>query len=201
MNEPTSAIVVRIGLPPALEAVRRRFDQAAELKVPAHVTLLYPWLPAEALNRAARRVLAAIVRETRGFDVRFAATRRWPGILYLEPEPAWRFGAIIENVSAGFPEYPPYGGTISEVIPHLTLVENATVQLDPIEAAVARHLPFERTVRSIEVLLEGPDGRWRTRWRLPLSADSSRRPSRTSRTTVRRLSARDARPMRAGGDR
>ena len=186
MSEPTSAIVVRIRLPPPLEAVRRRFDHSAALKVPAHVTLLYPWLPAEALTRAARRTLAAIVRETRAFDVRFAATRRWPGILYLEPDPAWRFSALIEKVAAGFPAYPPYGGTISEVIPHLTLVENAKAALDPIEKAASTHLPFERTVRSIEVLVEGPDGRWQTRWRLPLTAGSPAKRSRTRRATVKR---------------
>lgn len=170
MSEPTSAIVARIGLPPALERVRRELDSAAALGVPAHVTILYPWLPAANLTAMTRGSLAAIAGETPAFEVRFSAARRWPGVVYLEPEPAWRFTALIDRVVARFPEFQPYAGAFSEVIPHLTLVENALGPLDAIGLAAASHLPFERTVRSIEVLVEGSDGRWRTRWRLSLAA-------------------------------
>jgi hypothetical protein len=168
MSEPSSAIVVRIGLPPALERVRRRLDRAAGLGVPAHVTILYPWLPAPALTNGARAALDSIVGETRAFAVRFAEARRWPGIVYLAPEPTAPFKDLIERVVVQFPEFPPYAGTVDDVIPHLTLVENADAFLDEIAAEAARHLPIARTVRAIEVIVEGADGRWRPRWRLPL---------------------------------
>lgn len=58
MSEPSSAIVVRIGLPPPLERVRRRLDHAAALGVPAHVTILYPWLPPGSLTGEARASLS-----------------------------------------------------------------------------------------------------------------------------------------------
>ena len=171
MREPSSAIVVRIGLPPALERVRRRLDRAASLGVPAHVTILYPWLPVGSLTAGARAAVAGIARETRAFDVRFAAARRWPGVVYLEPDPAWRFSALIDRFTTRFPGFPAYDGTIEEVIPHLTLVENADAPLDEIAAAAARHVPFERSVRSIEVLAERADGRWQPHWRVPLPTD------------------------------
>ena len=170
MSEPASAIVVRVGLPAALERVRRKFDRAARLGVPAHVTILYPWLPVAALTGESRAALGRIADETRMFDVGFGAVRRWPGIVYLEPEPAWQFRALIDRLATRYPEFPPYGGTIEEVIPHLTLVENAQAPLEDIAAAAASHLPFERVVRSLDVLVEGADGRWRLRWRVPLAA-------------------------------
>ena len=167
MNEPVSAIVVRISLPPGLKRVRDRLDRAAHLGVPPHVTLVYPWLPATALTRAARGVLSHVARETQPFDVRFVAALRWPGVVYLEPEPMWPFRALMDRLAIQYPEFPPYGGTIAEVIPHLTLVENGDAPLDEIAAAAGQRLPFERLVRSMEVLAEDADGRWRTVWRLP----------------------------------
>jgi 2'-5' RNA ligase len=175
MSELWSAIVVRIGLPPALERVRRQLDRAAGLGVPAHVTILYPWLPASALTDGARAALDAIAGETRAFDVRFGEARRWPDIVYLEPDPAAPFSALIERVVARFPDLLPYGGTVQDVIPHLTVVENAYAALDEIAAQAARQLPFDRSIRAIEVLVEGPAGRWQLRWRLPLK-DSGVRP-------------------------
>jgi 2'-5' RNA ligase len=176
MSEPSSAIVVRVALPPALERLRRAFDRSAALGVPAHITILYPWLPAVALSTAVREELRGIVRETLVFGVRFARVARWPEVAYLEPEPAEPFATLTARVAAAYPEFPPYAGTIAEVVPHLTLVENAEGPLDEVAVRAARHLPFKRVVRSIEVLIEGTDGRWRVRWRLPLSVAAPVRP-------------------------
>jgi 2'-5' RNA ligase len=170
MSEPSSAIVVRVALPPSLERIRREFDRSAALGVPAHITILYPWLPAAELSTAARDQLRSIVRETPVFGVRFARVRRWPEVAYLEPEPAEPFATLTARVAARYPGFPPYAGAIADVVPHLTLVENAEGPLDEVAIRAARHLPFERVVRSLEVLIEGTDGRWRARWRLPLPA-------------------------------
>ena len=40
-----SGVIVRIRLPPELEELRQRHDPMAPFGVPAHVTLLYPFLP------------------------------------------------------------------------------------------------------------------------------------------------------------
>jgi hypothetical protein len=133
------------------------------------VTILYPWRDARSLTPADRSALGEIAATTRCFEVRFGAVRRWPGIVYLEPDPAWPFNALIDRVSLRFPEFPPYGGSISEVIPHLTLVESAEAPLDEISSAAAARLPFTRTVRALDVLVEAADGHWRPRWRLPLA--------------------------------
>ncbi len=76
--------------------------------------------------------------------------------------------ALTDAVVAAFPTYHPYGGVFDEVIPHLTVVESADADLDTVAEAARRHLPFTRPVTGLEVLVEGPDGRWHPRWRLRL---------------------------------
>lgn len=166
--EPASAIVARVPVPPALEHLRRRWDLAAGTGVPAHVTILFPFLSADALLPALRRDLAAIARAHQPFDVRFERVDGFPGVVYVRPEPATPFLRLTEAFVARFPEFPPYGGAFDEVIPHLTVAESKGAPLDEIAAAARRALPFRHRVAALEVLVEGGEGRWRTRWRLPL---------------------------------
>jgi hypothetical protein len=167
MSERESAIVVRIRVPIAIERLRRANDRAARLGVPAHVTVLYPFVAVEGLTPTVRDDLARIAGEFRAFQVTFPSAARWPGVVYLEPRPSSPFTAMIDRVAASFPEHPPYAGTISEVIPHLTVVESHEAALDEVLAAAQSALPFEATADALEVLAEGVDGRWRRRWRLP----------------------------------
>ncbi|MEO8572267.1 MAG: 2'-5' RNA ligase family protein [Chloroflexota bacterium] len=166
--EPTSAIVARVPVPPALERLRRRWDLAAGTGVPAHVTILFPFLPAEALLAEVRCDLAAIAAAQQPFDVRFERVDRFPGVVYVPPEPATPFIRLTEAFAARFPDYPPYGGAFEVIIPHLTVAESADAPLDEIAAAARRALPFRHHVSTLEVLVESGEGRWRTRWRLPL---------------------------------
>ena len=45
-----SGVIVRIRLPPELEELRQHHDPMAPFGVPAHVTLLYPFLPSAELD-------------------------------------------------------------------------------------------------------------------------------------------------------
>jgi 2'-5' RNA ligase len=163
-----SAVIVRVSIPPALERIRRRWDLAASAGVPAHVTILYPFLPPVELRPAIRAELATIAASVEPFDVRFAAVGRFPMVVYLAPEPVAPFVALTATLTARFPGYPPYGGAFNEVIHHLTVVESQTEALDGIVGDVEPLLPFERHVGALEVIVECADGRWRPRWRIAL---------------------------------
>ncbi len=167
-TEPASAIVARVPVPPILERLRRRWDLAAGTGVPAHVTILFPFLPADALLPEVRRDLAAIAAAHQPFDVRFERVDRFPGVVYVPPDPATPFIRLTEAFAARFPDYPPYGGAFDVVIPHLTVAESADAPLDEIAAVAGRALPFRHRIAVLEVLVEGGEGRWHTRWRLPL---------------------------------
>ena len=167
-TEPASAIVVRVKVSGALERARRQWDWAAGVGVPAHVTILFPFLPAAGLTPDVRRSIAGIAAAHEPFDVTFARVGRFPSVVYLAPEPSAPFTRLTEAVVARFPDYPPYEGVFDVVIPHLTLVESAAAPLDRIAEAAERHLPFTRRASSLEVLVEGPDARWHSRWRIGL---------------------------------
>jgi 2'-5' RNA ligase len=168
--DPVSGVVVRVRLPVPLLRLRRHDDFAASVGVPPHVTLLYPFMPVAALRAPHRRALAEIAATVEPFDVRFARVDRFPGAVYLVPEPDRPFVALTEAIAARFPEYQPYEGAFDEVIPHLTLVESATASLDEIAAAAQRHLPFTCHVAVMELLVEGLDERWHGHWRIPLGS-------------------------------
>jgi 2'-5' RNA ligase len=167
MTERESAIVVRIRVPAAIERLRRAHDRSARFGVPPHVTILYPFVPAAELTPAVRDDLARIAGEFRAFAVSFAHAARWAGVVYLEPMPSSPFTALIDRVAACFPEHPPYAGSISEVIPHVTVAESHDAPMEEIVAAAKAALPFEAAAEGLEVLTQGDDGRWRRRWRLP----------------------------------
>lgn len=167
-REPASAIVARVLVPPALQRLRMSWDWAASVGVPAHVTILFPFLPAELLGPDVRRVLAAIAAAASPFDVRFDRVGRFPGVVYVAPEPSAPFVHLTTAFVARYPELPPYGGAFGDVIPHLTVAESEAAPLDDIAGAALRVLPFRHHVSALEVLVEGGEGRWRTRWRLLL---------------------------------
>jgi 2'-5' RNA ligase len=166
--EPASAIVARVPVPRVLQRLRATWDRSARVGVPAHVTILFPFLPPGRLLPEVRRELAAIAATQVPFDVRFERVGRFPGVVHLEPEPAAPFVALTNACIARYPELPPYGGAFDEVIPHLTVAESDDAPLDEVAAAAERLLPFRHRVASLEVLVEGGQSRWHTYWRIPL---------------------------------
>ena len=166
-----SAVIAQFRLPPALERLRVAHDPVAAGGVPAHVTILFPFVPADGLSPAIRHRLVEAVRGTSPFEVRFPRTGRFPGSLWLAPEPASPFHELIERVSAAFPEHPPYDGLHDVVVPHLTLALGTEAELDELQAAVeAAGLAGGRAmpVRQVVVIAEGANRRWDPRWRIAL---------------------------------
>lgn len=115
--------------------------------LPPHVTVLYP-CPSEPLE------IAQVLGPFAGFDVVFPRLDRFPGVLWLAPEPADPFVALTEAMVSRFPGFPPYGGVYSSIVPHLTV---AQAELDEAAALVEPLLPLGSRVESV-VLYETADG-------------------------------------------
>jgi 2'-5' RNA ligase len=171
--EPTqSAVLVLV---PAAEAVvashRSRLDDAAALGVPAHVTVLYPFVPPERTEDAVISSLAAAVRSVTAFDVTFRRVSWFDrSVLWLAPEPAEPFLALIAAVQGAFPGYLPYGGEISDVVPHLTVGQGQPEgALESAARAIEPSLPVTARVCAA-VLMHGSlvPGSWRVVADLPL---------------------------------
>ena len=169
-----SAIVAPVRLPAGLARLREREVEVARLGVPAHVTILSPFVEAAALDRRVSATVGEIVARTRAFDVDFATVRRWaasdygPGVVWLEPEPAAPFVALTRAIWEEFPDYPPYGREDDELEAHLTIAIDEPSRFDAVEAEANWLVPFRRHVSIVALLIEGPDGRWRTRRRYSL---------------------------------
>lgn len=157
---PTSAVIVTVPeAEPAVGAHRDRLDSAARLGVPAHVTVLFPFVPPSEIDSAVMERLAAAVASVPRSTVAFDATR-WFGtdVLWLAPRPGTVFETLTAAVSAAFPEHPPYGGAHDEVVPHLTVGHNAPYAvLCQAEAAVLPLLPVEAEIATAALWCGGDD--------------------------------------------
>lgn len=152
---------------------RTALDRAAGWGIPAHVTVLYPFVPPGALTADQLDRLAAAVASERAFDATFAGTG-WFGsdVLWLAPDPAEPFRRLTLAVWREFPEHPPYEGAFADIHPHLTVADRALGgpgDLERAEAAVRHGLPITQRVDHA-VLVAGTDAprSWRTVRRLPL---------------------------------
>jgi 2'-5' RNA ligase len=111
---------------PAAEAAvgphRARLDSSALDGVPAHITVLYPFLPPAEIGPDA---LARLSRLFAGVP-RFAFTLdrvRWFGasVVWLGPSDESPFRALTELAAEAYPGCSPYGGIYEDVVPHLTI--------------------------------------------------------------------------------
>ncbi len=167
-----SAVIVTV--PPAEDAVARhraRFDRAAGWGVPAHVTVLFPFLPPADLDDRVVATLAAAVASVPGFAASWESTG-WFGsdVLWLAPRPAERFRALTSAVVDAFPGYPPYGGAHPDVVPHLTVGHRgAGDELRAAERQVRAQLPIRMDVTAAALWCgtDAPDS-WREVAALPL---------------------------------
>jgi len=141
-------------------------------EVPAHVTILFPFIPAHEIDDAVSRDLWAIFARAPAFGFTLRQTQRFPGVLYLAPEPPEPFVSLTEAVIAWYPGYPPYGGEFQSIVPHLTAAEGDPEILDEAEADIRRSLPIASSVRDVMLLeeVEPSFGRWRPRETFPLGA-------------------------------
>ncbi|MDQ3127053.1 MAG: 2'-5' RNA ligase family protein [Chloroflexota bacterium] len=173
----SSAVIIRAHLPGGLERLRRRSVPNAADGVPAHLTMLYPFVAWDQLSTDVRRDLAAVAERHAAFSYRMTGPHRWPDAIYAGIELVEPFVRLQANLAAAFPALPIYGsGWGLTFVPHVTVAEGAAVAdartiADPAWAA----LPLDGFASRLEVI--ATDGvRWKTVWRLPLGRRAERAP-------------------------
>jgi hypothetical protein len=169
-----SAVVVPVPeTEPTVGRHRARLDGAAAAGVPAHVTILYPFVPPDAITEETVAGLVRAVGSIAAFDCTFRRTAWFEDrVLYLAPEPDGPFRALTDAVTTAFPGYLPYGGAFSGVVPHLTvgdLPEGITDALRAAEAEVRLALPLSARIGQAWLMTGGTaPGSWRQVAALPL---------------------------------
>ena len=167
-----SAVIVRAQLPPGLERLRRRLVGNAADGVPAHMTLLHPFVEPASLELPVRRRLADVAARHRAFDYRQVRMAEWPDAIYVAVDPVEPFARLQRDLQAAFPAWPIYGaGSDFKFVPHITIADRDG-KLEPgvHETPASRALPRPARAASIDVIATRPDGRWQLVWRIPLGA-------------------------------
>ena len=148
----------------------RTCSDKPSIGIPAHVTLLFPFVPASTIDDALVTELSALFRGFASFDFELREARRWPEMLYVAPEPPDPFVELTEAIVARYPDYPPYEGVFDSIVPHLTVAHGDASRLGQAEIDLLGSLPIAVMVREVVLLEETvPDwGRWHARARFPL---------------------------------
>ena len=144
---------------PAAEIVvaehRRHLDAASTWGIPAHVSVLYPFVPPSAVDEQVIATVARALAAVPAFDC------RWFGldVLWLEPNPDQPWRDLAAAVWTAFPAHPPYGGVHDEVVPHLTVATRHGANLPALHAAqdaVQAGLPVATRIDRV-LLVAGTD--------------------------------------------
>jgi hypothetical protein len=166
-----SALLVPV---PAAEAAvgrhRARLDRSAREGVPAHITVLYPFLPLAEVTDEVVESVRALMAGIEAFDFTLDRVSWFGGdVVWLGPRDPAPFRSLADKAFAAFPSCPPYGGQYDDVVPHLTVGDlGGEDALRQAAAEVSGHLPI--ATRATEVILmtgpgrdpAGQPGRWRT---------------------------------------
>ena len=141
-----------------MAALRLQHDRSAALGVPAHVTILYPFLDPVAIDE---RALEELIAGHEAFDFELVSVETFDdGHVYLVPTRPERFVALIDAVWRRWPDHPPYEWAFETVVPHLTISER------PLECAI--ELPIAARADTVTLIEEQADGRWLSRRRFAL---------------------------------
>ena len=160
-----SAFIVRVPEAEALVGgLRERFDPSARQGVPAHITVLYPFMSPELLSEQVLAGVRQALLPMQPFEFQLPKIGRFSATTYLTPHPVAPFVGLTRRLVERFPEYLPYGGEHAGVVPHLTVAhgspEEAAIAEAELSAAIAARSVIYSTCREV-VLLENSGGLWR----------------------------------------
>jgi 2'-5' RNA ligase len=172
---PKAAIIAPVAAAePVVGEVRARLDPAAGWGVPAHVTILFPFVPPTLIDASTIESARQAIVDLRPVQVTFSQIRWFDDrVLYLAPEPDDWFRLATDRLCSAFPDYPPYGGVFDDVVPHLTVADRANLEeMQAAEAVVEKRLPIACVVDHLWLMTgtARPDG-WHVVTEFPFSAE------------------------------
>lgn len=150
---------------PVVSSFRARYATASVAsRIPAHITLLVPYVPAARLDDEALGAARAHFSGVVPFDAALVAVGRFDEHVWLAPSPRYLFVDLIRATCRRFPES-PYGTEFHDPVPHLTIGQasqaiSAEAMLRAAEAEVGPHLPVRFRAASASLLEECSDSTW-----------------------------------------
>ncbi len=115
-----------------LASVGARYPGTVREGVPAHVSLLYPFVPAADLDERVPSALGELFDKQVPMRVEFVECYRRGGFVALRPDPIDGLVELLSKTHRRWPDVVPYEGLYGDVEPHVTVALRASE-----EAAVA----------------------------------------------------------------
>jgi 2'-5' RNA ligase len=174
----TGLVVVVPEAEPVVGPHRLRLDESAPLGAPAHVTVLFPFVPPAEVDQEVLQRVSAVVRAVPTFGYAFSRTAWFDdAVLWLAPDDPRPFRELTERITAAFPQHLPFEGQFPDVVPHLTVGHrHPRALLAAAERAVAPRLPVRGRAGEVVLLAQTESGgRWFRRAGFPLGRPVSRR--------------------------
>ncbi|MGH3672520.1 MAG: 2'-5' RNA ligase family protein [Pseudonocardiaceae bacterium] len=145
-----------------LASVEARYPGTVRVGLPAHVSLLYPFLAAAELDERVITALGELFRKQAPMPVTFTTCYRRGGFVALRPDPLDGPAGLIDETRRRWPHLVPYGGRYGAAEPHLTVAMSSSTEVAAvIEQEVPAALPIPAQLR--EVLLVVFEERWTLR--------------------------------------
>jgi hypothetical protein len=177
---PRSAFVIPV---PAAERLvgdlRLLHDRTAGRGVPAHITLLVPFMAPALIDDAVLETARLALSPFQPFHFLLGSTGRFPTTAFLVPEPSAPFAAMTRALWRVFPDWPPYGGAHADVLPHLTVADGDAGAAASVVAELGGRLdlggPVVARCDAVWLLVEDEAGGWSPRHRFALSDPAATR--------------------------
>jgi len=157
-----TALVVLV---PSAEAhvseLRRRLDPDA---MPAHITVLYPFVRSSSLASDDVQLLRRTLREFEPIHFELSEIGWFDDrVVYLVPAPSAPFQDLTRLLADVFPSYRPYGGQFAEIVPHLTVAQGASPsQLRDVATLLTESLPIYAVASAVTLMARNGSGKWET---------------------------------------
>ncbi|HEY7138104.1 MAG TPA: 2'-5' RNA ligase family protein [Acidimicrobiia bacterium] len=169
-----SALVIPVpDAEPYVADYRARHDPNVRCGLPAHITVLYPFLPAGRLEPDVVDALDTTLATCSPFEFAFSRVGHFDGVHYLAPTPTAPFVALTTSVCERWPDHPPYRGVHADIVPHMTVAQG---ECPPsFETDFAPVLPIGSRANEVWLLTQPSGARWtlHSRFRLGHGGDAS----------------------------
>jgi 2'-5' RNA ligase len=147
-----------------LAAVGARYPGTVREGVPAHVSLLYPFVTATELDEQVTNALSELLAKQAPMPVQFAECYRHDGFVALRPDPIDGLTELMSMTRRRWPDVVPYEGVYGDVEPHLTVAMRCSAETAvAIEQEVTAELPISAELR--EAWLVAFEEQWTLRGR------------------------------------
>jgi 2'-5' RNA ligase len=134
--------------------------------LPPHITVLYPFLPPSRIDGGTEDAIGRLLARFEPFGFTLERVGRFPGVLYVAPEPAERFTELTDALCRHWPALRPYNGAHARVVPHLTV--GTETERPALSAALEARLPVAAVASEVSLMVADTSGRWSCRRSFPL---------------------------------